>query len=376
MFKYINTAIIGAMCLLAGACSGDEPMTDTSASGSGAAVTRPVNFSVGLNDFGSSRSSFDEWPDGACVMMYDATTSSVYGFVSYSASSNQWTATFTTAPASGENQPCRLYYVPGWTASDYSTTSTVSTLPTVPNYAATTTYDYVNDELNLFGVLEPLTGRLRLRSETPGTLVWNRGLQDFSRETLSIVSSAATPSESTAMIKDDDGFYYTPYLYIESIPSFRRGNYIYTYTDKSKKLKRAQSVVIEAPDAEETTSTWSSQSASITGYLNQVNVYGSVTGTLISGNYENADGFRLYGSFTWKPYSGSSLSYSNTYPYPFFFNVKDKDGTTTQYYVEPRISSGTYTFEFDISSTSISQIYVESHFDVYVTINSYTLEYK
>lgn len=224
MFKYINTAIIGAMCLLAGACSGDEPATDTSASGSGAAVTIPVNFSVGLNDFGSSRSSFDEWPDGATVMMYSATTSSVYGFISYSASSNQWTATFTTAPASGENQPCRLYYVPGWTASDYSTTSTVSTLPTVPNYAATTTYDYVNDELNLFGVLEPLTGRLRLRSETPGTLVWNRGLQDFSRETLSIVSSAATPSESTAMIKDDDGLYYTPYLYIESIPSFRRGN--------------------------------------------------------------------------------------------------------------------------------------------------------
>ena len=162
MFKYINTAIIGAMCLLAGACSGDEPATDTSASGSGAAVTIPVNFSVGLNDFGSSRSSFDEWPDGATVMMYSATTSSVYGFISYSASSNQWTATFTTAPASGENQPCRLYYVPGWTASDYSTTSTVSTLPTVPNYAATTTYDYVNDELNLFGVLEPLTGRLRL----------------------------------------------------------------------------------------------------------------------------------------------------------------------------------------------------------------------
>ena len=379
MFKYINTAIIGAMCLLAGACSGDEPMTDTSASGSGATVTIPVNFNVGLNDFGSSRSSFDEWPDGATVMMYDATTSSVYGFISYSASSNQWTATFTTAPASGENQPCRLYYVPGHLSNDYGPFyELVSTLPTVPNYAGTGNYDFDGEELSLFGVVRPITGRLRLRSDAQGSWIWCRGIQDFDIATQKVESWQNTDSELTAMEQAEDGLWYTPYLYVESIPSFRYGNYIYTYTaEASKRLQPGQSVVIDAPAIEENTPTWNCRPMNITGSLSQVNVYNNNPKTVLTGDYENSAGFRFYGSFTWRPYSSSSLSYTSTYPYPFHFVVKDKYGYTTRYNVSSRISSGTYTFDFNISSFSISEIYLEeTHFDVYVTINSYTLEYK
>ncbi len=379
MFKYINTAIIGAMCLLAGACSGDEPMTDTSASGSGAAVTIPVNFSVGLNDFGSSRSSFDEWPDGATVMMYSAASTEQYGTLSYSAATATWTATLTNLPEAGAGKPCRLYYAPGYSAAAYAgVTTTVNTLATVPNYACAGTYDLDDDGFNLFGILQPITGRLRLRSDAQGSWIWCRGIQYFDIATQKVESWQNTDSELTAMEQDEDGLWYTPYLYVESIPAFKYGNFVYTHTaEASKRLQPGQSVVIDAPAIEENTPTWNCRPASITGSLSQVNVYNNYPKTVLTGDYENSAGFRFYGSFTWKPYSGSSLSYTSTYPYPFHFVVKDKYGYTTRYNVSSRISSGTYTFDFNISSTSISEIYLEeSHFDVYVTINSYTLEYK
>ena len=379
MFKYINTAIIGAMCLLAGACSGDEPMTDTSASGSGAAVTIPVNFSVGLNDFDSSRSSFDEWPDGACVLMYSATSTQQYGTLSYSAATATWTATLTHQPASGCDKPCRLYYVPGYSAASYAEATTIiSTLATVCNYATEATYDFEDEKLDLFGVLKPLTGRLRLRAETSSPWKCLRGLQNFDLAEMELVSLSDTRTELPRMTQAEDGLWYTPYLYVNSIPRFAvSAAFVYAYNDDTKQLNPGQSVVIDAPAGGESNATWSRKSTSVTGQLSQVNVYSNNSKTVLTGDYENADGFRFYGSFTWKPYSGSALSYTSSYPYPFHFVVMDKNGYTTRYNVASRISSGTYTFDFNISSTSISKIYLEeTHFDVYVTINSYTLEYK
>lgn len=383
MFKYLNIALAGLACFVFGACSEDD-MENIAFPSEEHSI--PVNFNVGINGYENSRAA-EQWPDSACVVVYSITTNNIFGYLVYSKTSDTWTATIKSAAVNRTGEQCRLYYVKVLKKSWYKDASKlpdcISTDMIFCHYHGGGKYNFKTSpaEFDVFGTLEPRTGRFRLKSDVKKSWRWTFKQLEY------VPGADIRPifgyTDLREMTQSADDNWYTPYLYAETLPEFidERGN-VYQYANPTRKLEPGQSVVIDAPAEPFDTKTWKSRllsGHSGTTSNNVIKIGPENPYELFSCDYTNESGFRLFGKYAWMPDTDTEVVFDSINNTPFHFVVVDKDGNRSIYYppVENSEAKENYTFDISINDTSIRQILLEEdYFKVGVGIFSYTLQYK
>lgn len=370
-YKKIHYAIITTLCMLAYSCAEEIEIQTPK--------ELPAQFNVILDDYGMSRST-EQWPDRACVMIYDSSSNSVSGYLTYSAFNNKWAVNISddVNMSRGTDTPCDLFYVKGFSMRDYSDypVSYVRASAAQPVYSGKGLYNYTVSSFSISGNLQPRTARVRLRGDLSSVESYS------SRWVYHNPNSGYTGYNynyvNWDMSRTEEG--YSPYLYVDYIPKFRKGDILYKYKG-NRLLQAGNSYVIEAPSGTESNNTWEVDRILFNEPYKRVRVNPEQPYTVVKNSFESSSGFIILFFMQFMPYDGSNtLSYTSEKTDAFRMILKRADGTLLTYDFKgstytPSKTGGYYIDEFfNMKDVDIAEIYFESDFDIELTISDFTLE--
>ncbi|MDO5395064.1 MAG: hypothetical protein Q4F07_03765 [Bacteroidales bacterium] len=244
MRNSIKIFFCGLLGVAAVSCSDSEPaVPDTG--GDVVARSYPMRYSGGVGFDSGARSDEYVWPDGAILMITGtghAVDASKDVYATYSTSDGWTVYNYDGTPLSKE--PCQVYYQEhvrepaGYTGIYDATGAYYRT-------QAAATFTFANGIFDLTALLKPVSGRVRFVSESePEEVKYNFAKYSMSGSTSQ--DNFGYETETMQFHQEDDGKWYSDYIYTTSMPNLKIGSYVYKF-DKKSTLSAGESGFVAIP---------------------------------------------------------------------------------------------------------------------------------
>lgn len=230
--------------------------------------------SVGFD--AESRADYN-WPLGSVlrIKLPSKAISGDYIWATYTAE-GIWTLTNFNG-GSTNNAACEVMYIEGASVSDYNSYYFDACHPIY--FTSTGNFSFADDQAQLQATLQPMTGRIRFVSGyNPSGAYANRATYQLNEEKTYVESSLTYATTGLTFEQQEDGKWYSQYIYTLNVPNIKYLTKVYKYTAKTT-LSKGQSVVINLPNANSSTG-WFSETYSVRTSTNK-----TIDGTLDKNYY-------------------------------------------------------------------------------------------
>lgn len=275
-FKNFTTCIVIFIVMIITSCSDVLQMTETVTTEMRLQDGVPMVMNVRIDACDSStRAEEYEWPDGSILIIRQHIPPAFMVYAVYSKETG-WTVYGLNELGEFPEVECGVYYYESlsydeikkvdWSSIEFlgDINNTLSSKATEVAYRSlwydeqgerqnNSTCAYKDGIFYLTSILKPTYGRVRFISDNPITVEYNHACYGFIFEDNSSVNAAT--SDHLIFHKENDGKYYSDYIYSIAVPELKIGEYVYKHRGNCV-IRPGTSVCITLPKFTETTSNW------------------------------------------------------------------------------------------------------------------------